>query len=898
MAIKITREYPITIECWRTVKEMPELASSIQTYTQLPTSSIGPTQTSFKPVVFNSAAINKSLYRNGILESESLMTKISNESIKVYPGEYTLKGEPHYLSYDTYINYFTNHENDSLIELDHFNSPLLNIWESNIWTKEDNERIVAVPKLRNDSYNITPSPSYKFNSNNIDIQVDNYWKSSSDTFAKFTSDKSNIVNSLSDSQKLTFCEYLGETTYASPVVFRTKFFPISEIGTEDFNITEKTTKVFMKLENTNEINTFHIYNSLQELEEADDYYGCFVDRSTGKVFMSRKKIFKEEEYAFVVDSSSNSSRLILNAKNASIESWADAQYLQIVNPSPSLPTNEICYVKKLSPTQLLVTEFVETYSANSEVSCTQASSFPIPIAGKVYISYSVVMNMESHYPKAMPRPLSQQLKPWLWKNQRSIAVLGKEKTSAFKISLKALGIGFLRNEKNVTVYGPVSSESEVILLEGLIEDSEKNPVPFQDATVFLKESDGTLNGERGSTNVTSNDEGKFYVTYDPNFNRVSWIIFKDSEITYDDKSNTFLTYNNSYNQLREYEQLSADQKDAIVFAIRKDDGSVGTVGKKIDIDVDLWNSFSVVNNGYGAMSFEIAGSLADQYSNIGSHGTVIFDSLLKHEIDEYTNGTIDIVGTDEEHIRTIKRIVPFAAAWEGDEPNLSTKMNTYLIIYDSEIADSTGNISSIRLYKAGDIRFNSEIMNGRKVVLAEEKSSNWEHPNSDENLTVYGPVVVSDFDSSNLVFEVAAVLPESSSSDREKDIAGFALIPNRSSLIQAFTVTEEKTIYSNVVGFSLVLSDRDKGVVKTILDNLYIPYGFRIRNNKSEVSSTIGTATFLTVNTLNGNQPLDPKFPLISYLNANGIIYLGDSGETENFQSSSSTVNFTIKVTD
>ena len=81
-----------------------------------------------------------------------------------------------------------------------------------------------------------------------------------------------------------------------------------------------------------------------------------------------------------------------------------------------------------------------------------------------------------------------------------------------------------------------------------------------------------------------------------------------------------------------------------------------------------------------------------------------------------------------------------------------------------------------------------------------------------------------------------------------------------------------------------------------MLKTIKVPYGFRLRDSLSEVSSTISLSTFLTVNKVPGTSFGDTKYPVISYLGADGIIYVDSNNDQVAYQASSSAVDFTINI--
>jgi hypothetical protein len=100
-----------------------------------------------------------------------------------------------------------------------------------------------------------------------------------------------------------------------------------------------------------------------------------------------------------------------------------------------------------------------------------------------------------------------------------------------------------------------------------------------------------------------------------------------------------------------------------------------------------------------------------------------------------------------------------------------------------------------------------------------------------------------------------------------------------------------------MIALEVIQNDADRGVVENVLKTVKVPYGFRLVDGNSEVSSTLDTSTFLTVNYLPGASLSGiNKYPLISYIGLNGIIYLDQNEEEKAQKSIPASVKFTINI--
>jgi hypothetical protein len=529
-------------------------------------------------------------------------------------------------------------------------------------------------------------------------------------------------------------------------------------------------------------------------------------------------------------------------------------------------------------------------------------------SSKIYALYDAVIEFQKEVPCAKREFLSSEIKPWLWKKQRTIAVLSKsEKVYPYYISLRPIDSSFLYTRDGASVYGPLYNGAELVLLEGEVTSYDGQPVIECEVTVNVLVGQGTLDGETSIT-VTTDDEGKFYTSYDPKSSRATWLNFKDADIVRG-ASSTTLHANGDYNKASIFQYINSGAQEVIVYTILKDDGSIGTVGERLILtDKSSLTVDTPVETTYRQM---LTAPFEDRMKGVGLHGFYIFDFLSKEDILKYVGGKVKLsylsveTGFETEADFTITDIQEYPEAWWDSvaeeyvypNGNIDYRFNTYLVFVEKPELIDMADIDTIGVaafFTAADIEYSDEYLNGRRVVIAETKDpEDWIHPSLEStSKPIFGPVFASSYDSITQTFTVDSVLPWSDSSDPNTTVAGFSLIPERFAILQATTLGKYNIpIYSNKVQFYITLNNRDKGVVKTLL-NKYVPYGFRLRDSKSQDSSTLNMETFLTINISSGNSFLNPKFPLISYLDGNGIIYSDIA-----YQTNSSSLDLTLKST-
>ena len=866
----------------------------------------------------NRLEIPNAYYRNGVFNSEALASFLENGHIFVHPGEYSILGDSRYLGYESYSILMTDKDTDNILSVPSHDQAFIDFITGHVYKRNTSLRVISTPKDQG-SVNVIDNAKefigFDFDADIENILINNFIHKNNDGILKF---KPSNPDWNSDDFYL-LCEKIG--TGADKLydqVFNTKYFPISEAGSDDFNFSDGLTRLIVRKKETSPegdetitIRNYKIFNSYQEAElyEYEDLpLGCYLDRQKGKFYFAKSGLhLGEDEYVFSTDGiNSTSPFTILSIPEDSGPLFDDSGYIQITNDD--IDFNQVHY-HKISNSKIQISQTTDGFLPGVKIYSDKGLSAP---DGEIYAFYTVVMGLQSRQGNAATPLVREEIKPWRWKNQKAIAVLSNDNLYPYKITLKASDIPLIRNTGNGLIYGPIHSGSEIALIEGMVTTELGEPVCDQQVTVYVEQGSGYLNGDWLTTNVTTNSEGKFYANYNPNVRRDNWIYFKDSDVsTYAGKS--FLKVNPAYN-LNEVSNLLFDGAvESVVYTIRKDDGSLGTIGKKYEVDAVTYEEYPVIANGYSQANQTIPSRYwyAPPYN---SKGTVIFDFFAENEISQYIGGTVvldaslsgeSFPGTPEYYSVKISNILKYPEAWWNsdtemyDSPTEDIRQNTYLVIYDVESEDVyslLGKVRNMWFIAKEDTQYSPELLNGRKVIIAEQKPSNWKHPSIEDKLPVYGPIMTSSYDQISKQFTVSGGLPHSSSVDRNTLIAGYAIIPDVYPIVKAKTLGEDKHIYSNNVLFSVQLNNRDRGVVEDVLKTIKIPYGFRLVDTLSEASSTIGINTFLTVNFVPGSSPLSTKYPLISYLDSNGIIYLGQNNEATSYQSGSSSVDFTISL--
>lgn len=843
----------------------------------------------------NRAEIPLSMYRNGIVSSTALKSEIKDNKLYVMPGEYMLRGDLNYLSYQNVLDYSTNTVDDTYLSAGLYTADVarVNYITSGVYKRGNKaSRIIASPKDQG-SITVPILPEgylgYDFDESIEEIIVNNYIQKES--AAEITINPRGNSDDRSDQELGLIGEFLGTADGSASQVFNTKYFPISAPGSDKNNFTDQLTRVYVKSPN----GAVTFCNVFESYDDALRYDGlsCYVDRYKGKIFFA-KETLKSQFNLENVEIDSEDEDTVLEIPKQYGVLFDDYGLIEITNLAGT--TSDIVWFNKIDDKKIQILQIANSY--NEETITIKPHLHLSPPTGMVFAFYTTVIGFQSEIGSASRRHLSEDITPWFWSNQKTIAVLNKDRIYPYTISLKAVDVPFIKRNGTSLFYGPLHSGSEVVFLQGEVLSDQGEPVTNQEVTIFIKEGMGLLNGENEAT-LTTNDEGKFYISFNPISSRTNFLHFTDNDVRVSN-GKTYLTVNPAYNDMSKNPLGKSEPESAIVYAIFKDDGALGTVGKKY-----TYNPDEVVGN----VAADFVGKvfpLSERLEKVGNYGILFYDFLKENQILQYVKGRAVIKATVDGEVDpvyitfNIKDIVNYPEAFwnSGDEEYefLASRQrhSTYAIVVAEEdeglLAEVT-EIHSFWILSESDIDYSPELFNGRKVIFAEEKGAGWRHPNVESHTPIYGPIMTNYYNSAGKHYVIPNVLPIPSSTNRDVILAGYALLPDKEAAIQAKTNSEDAVIYSNVVSFEIELNVRDKGVVENTLKTIKVPYGFRFRDENSDASSTIGTETFLTVNALPGTSLTSPKYPLISYLTSNGIIYMDDVA----YQHSSTSVNFTIE---
>jgi hypothetical protein len=861
------------------------------------------TETAYFALSKNAAEISKAHYRNGIDSEIALMSAISKGKLFIGAGEYTINGVRNYLNFLNTREYTTPTVAGQTLALQEVSTvPAISYISSSVYKRNKSSySLIAAPKEYGKGTSITDKYlGYEFQEEPDLITINNYIQK--EEFGKYSFNRSNGFAANSDEEMIEMSEYVGLADGTLDQTFKTKFFPISEFGNNQRNGEDNFTRVIV--ENEGSYTYYYPFHSYSEAERSGFPESCFIDKAKGKIYFS-KRTFRvpegETSLRVEVSLAPGSGQKIVPLEGKSGDLFLDTGFVNITQEGSPLIT-ELIRFTKIDNYRIQLHNLSNSYTG--AILITPALMLTPP-TGKVYCCYTVVMGLQNIIKNTNRLNLNREIKPWYWTNQKTIAVISKSKLYPYKIVLKAIDTPFLGIDPvNIYSYGPILNSAELVLLEGTVLDENDQPVPETEVLVYLEEGSGLLNGMKESL-VTSDDSGKFYCTYEPMGKNASWLYFKDSDIVrYGGK--TRLAINADYNDLENINLSGSKETHPLIYSIVKNDGTIGTVGHPLTFTGNVLDTPAEYT--YKRI-IDLSGT---RYSTLGNRGFFFFDGFSDTRAFEYIGGevtlqmqTLPSFAETVTYTYKIKDIVPYPEAWysEGTSefyfPEMRHRLNTFLVVLEGPpgpIADAYLYLQKAFFRSNNEIPFNPSALNGKKVVISKGIDGPWTHPAVQDLTPTYGVLEAERFESENKTFIVNETLPDSSSTNRNIDIAGYALIPDMSTLIKAKALSEDDYVYSNGVKFRITLGDWDKGVATALLGQIKVPYGFRLWNYSGEDASTIGAETFLTINNIAGSSARSVKYPLISYVDSNGIIYLDTSGQPKSYKNYPVSLNFTINI--
>lgn len=921
----VLKSYPIHIETFssnvRSSSETFPTISSFTTYSkQRDRSDVVEVEgINFLTFRKNKNEIGKTYYRNGILDKNSLNSYIENRRLFVQPGEYTINGETVTLLSEATREQAT--ETDTEVSIDNFfldnigMHPRYGTISSYIYKTTENKDILFVSPKDNgntDQNYINPTTyiAYDVSADLNDLVVNNYVSLGTDSVQRLVPGGTNLIISDVEESPDLVMENIGTADGSYDLVFQTKYYPIS-IATGSDNTIEffgnQKTHIAVK-DAENNWTTYRAYNTYIEAESSGNPNSCYLDRFNGKIYFARETFKSDTKVAITGHGILAGAFSKMSIPYAVGELLDDNGFFLLSKTGLFAGEEEEVRFDKINNTTIEIKNYEQNYTSTFRVYISPLNKLTPP-NGDVYVKYSAVIGFQKEINTTVGRDLSAEIQPWLWSGQKTIAVLGKSTAYPYYINLKCVDVPFVRYTDSTAVYGPLYSGSEIVLVEGEVLSYDGNPIASQEVEVFLSSGTGLINLETSAIVVTD-DLGKFYASYNPQASRFNWVIFKDSDIviTGSPTYTTKLKVNPEYNDLSQVVFPPTNNVESILYAIKNDDGAIGSVGTVYHVpspldDEDLVDYPPYQNAKLGEVF----------YYDADTRAVLIYDGIREEDILLYNGSTMTLCFFEDGDLIqkrvNISNIVRYPEAWYDNDLNEFRFMNerqritTFALILDNEQESLWGTATSIfqiNLHTKDEIKYDADALNGKKVVLAENKPEGWGHPSIDNLYPVYGPVMTASFNKEEMEYTINRALPtaiNSPESSYSPGIVGYAIHPDSFAVIQAKTLGKNsKYIYSNKVGFEIKLANRDIGVVTTFLSGLKVPYGFRLYDDNSEDSSTIGVNTFLTVNSLAGSSTRDPQFPLISYIDANGIIYLGNGNIKTPFDGGSSSVNIKIGV--
>lgn len=488
----------------------------------------------------------------------------------------------------------------------------------------------------------------------------------------------------------------------------------------------------------------------------------------------------------------------------------------------------------------------------------------VPEAGATVLAfYKAVprIEYETNKPKLFASRSKNNFLPY-WSNRLNTILAVDRKNKSIAVdghSIKVLNAGKLYINQTV-FFGPFSSRSGLVTLQGSVLDKEGNPIVNSKVTI-RSERGGLINNLEEAV-VHTNTQGHYWFTYRP--------IDIDEMMVFNQEPDSFSVVHDFHNG-EETTLITFQSDEAIAFsdlnkmhlyAVTKDSSSQGTVGEKYTYT--------------GLLSIERAiehtpGIQSISQVQLGTNGIVLPGTSILDTGIEYVGGLLKVYfadNTTSEHF--ITKTFKANSVNTGDE---FIDFNTWVVEVDSSIDNKV--ISHVRLIGVEEVVWNPDELNGRKTVLRRVSNDpNWIHPSKENASVVHKPITPIEYLGGN-VFRFPEYLPIPDRYDDENKLGAYGLFSGiqDSIVAEAEDVTcSKRKILSNKVFLLIELDEIDNGTFS--FGGNYVPYGFRIADDNMEVASTISLATYLTINDISS---FSENEPLISYVDNNQIIYTEES---------------------
>jgi hypothetical protein len=511
----------------------------------------------------------------------------------------------------------------------------------------------------------------------------------------------------------------------------------------------------------------------------------------------------------------------------------------------------------------------------------------------VWLAYDASIRVEYSITESDVVRRKDMLAPYTMANNESIAFIKRKESTVDKIRLTVKDKNMVRLNNGESYYGPVYSNEEVLVIEGICYDVYNEPVADSYVRVYIVSGDGTLD-YLPEQYIYTNSEGKFWVNYIPSNERWNAYYATDKGVRHIDDETYLTLFSFDTTEDPVFGELALSH----IYAVTKDDATQGTVGKRIPI-IDALKEYPDISDYYGVPLSTTLYTLTESDEGILVVGTTDFDLFLE----DYEGGSVTVIVENpigamieiEAPIVAIKRVQNI---WSDLSVDFADRYHTY-VVYVSDVITVIGDIKSIYIRSKYDVQYDSTILNGRKSVMRTRVGTSpgdynavsytpwvsgdeptdlptekdWLHPASQTVSTVYKGITPTRVVSSNTI-AVQGLLPLANSTNINEKLAAYCVYAGKVISIQAETKLQpyyNYSVKSNVVRIFMDINPMDNGTIST--DTSYIPYGFRLVSDEYEGASTISGPTYLTVNDVRHKSTTgEQKFPIYSYIRSDGNI--------------------------
>ena len=500
-----------------------------------------------------------------------------------------------------------------------------------------------------------------------------------------------------------------------------------------------------------------------------------------------------------------------------------------------LGTEEIQYASKESNVLGGLTRGVNGTTAAAHAKGTKI--FPVQcgqgvsIGEQVSISYVAVPRIEYEPLDFVDWLIADttNVHPLLNPSSNGIVYIGRNPLEVDKLTLSidkpSLGGG---------LYGPLAVGSDSAILTATALTGLGTPIPGLTITIDQLNSPfvGLLNGSPNDFTSVSNQDGEISAPF---------TIGTDLDLV----GEYAVLVASGLGQTKiivDREVVNPNLSEVLLFAVTKDDPSVGTVG--------VWGNASAYVSG---SAFPLA--LAKLYV-----GNIIVDATDPTTISSlpmktrYPDGTFDggtIVVVDNLGVSHAADIV----YWRDGVAHIDQELTL------------GGGPDYVKLMDSSWTAWVDADLNGKKKVIYEYDPTAI-HPVTSA-LGAYFPVqpISSSISGGRTTFVFDFELPIPDASDNTNNLGAYWLSLDAELSFQAFadSILTGKRVFSNIVKLRVSLPDYLKGVV--LESSSQIPYGFKFISSSGSASSGLGGSTFVTINPISGSYlALSNPFASISFL--------------------------------